>query len=361
MKGTISSLIYSLPKSLCLLIVNGLTYLGMNLKLKLIGPRICHLTLPSTCDHNCPFCITDVHGKGRLHGRKTLTFDEIKTIIDYSLNELTLKFNLTSNGEPLLYPHLKSLILYIQHRSKGKAEIQIVTNGTSLKKEDLDFYASNNISFWISLHSVVFDSWKQMHRPLHHEQEKYSILLNNILEFSKKGIDLTIHCVVTKLNYKDLNELPNFLTTIRIKHFSLTRLIDFEELKLNNSEELELEKIIANLKNELDKLRINHNLDGFEIMIEEDQNTESSDPGFYELNRCYMPFLMRPITDSGLVKSCNGGPVLGAFNDKTTINKEKDFLIATSNIRKTKGVVDQCQCSSCPQLVMNKIANKYCL
>ena len=333
----------------------------MNLKHRFIGPRICHLTLPSTCDHNCPFCITDVHGKGRLQGRGTLKFEDVKTIIDNALNELTLKFNFTSNGEPLLYPQIKSLISYIQSRSKGKANIQIITNGTSIKDEDLEFYKDNNVSFWISLHSPVYESWLQMHQPLHHQKEKFEKLQMNIENISKLGINLTLHCVVTKLNYKDLLKIPDFIKHLKMNQFSLTRLIDHEELKLSNDQELELEGILLELQKGLNILGIKHNLEGFEIMRDEQHDDETSEPSFYELNRCYMPFLMRPITDTGYVKSCNGGPVLGLYNDLKTYQKENVFLKEASNIKNSKGVVDQCQCSSCPQLAMNKIANKYCL
>lgn len=360
MKNLILSIFYSLPKPICLLAVNALTYLGMNLKYRFIGPRICHLTLPSTCDHNCPFCITDVHGKGRLVGRKTISYEDVIAIIDKAIDELTLKFNFTSNGEPLLYPQLKQLITYIHTRTRGKANIQIITNGTSLKTEDLNFYKDKNVSFWISLHSPEFESWIKMHQPLHHQSEKFEKLKNNIAEISKLGIDLTLHCVVTKLNYKDLIKIPNFLKSKTINYFSLTRLIDFEELKLSNDQERELEDILLELKNGLNLLGVRHNLDGFEIMLDEQHDDEESEPSFYELNRCYMPFLMRPITDSGYIKSCNGGPVLGSFDDLLTYKKEEVFLKAAANIRKSNGVVDQCQCSSCPQLVMNKIANKYC-
>ncbi len=333
----------------------------MNLKFRFIGPRICHLTLPSTCDHNCPFCITDIHGKGRLVGRKTISYEEVKAIIDQAIGELTLKFNFTSNGEPLLYPQIKPLISYIQSRSKGKANIQIITNGTSLKQEDLQFFKDNNVSFWISLHSPVFESWLLMHQPLHHQNEKFEKLRSNIDNISKIGINLTLHCVVTNLNYKDLIKIPSFIKAKRINYFSLTRLIDYDELALSNDEELELEDILIELKNGLNLLGVKHNLDGFEIMLEEQHEDEHNEPSFYELNRCYMPFLMRPITDTGYIKSCNGGPVLGSFDDQLSYKKERAFLKAASNIKKTKGIVDQCQCSSCPQLVMNKIANKYCL
>lgn len=333
----------------------------MNLKFKFIGPRICHLTLPSTCDHNCPFCITDIHGKGRLQGRDTLSFEEVKTIIDNALNELTLKFNFTSNGEPLLYPQIKSLISYIQNRSKGKADIQIITNGTSIKHDELDFYKTHNVAFWISLHSVVFESWVQMHQPLHHQKEKFQKLSKTIELISQKGMNLTLHFVITKLNYKHLVKIPEFIKDKKVSHLSLTRLIDHNDFKLSNDEELELEGIIQELKTSLNSNGINHNLEGFEAMLEEDQMESSNELSFYEQNRCYMPFLMRPITDSGQIKSCNGGPSLGSYKDNETYLNEENFFKAALDIKKTNGVVDQCQCSSCPQLVMNKIANKYCL
>lgn len=332
----------------------------MNMKFRLVGPRICHLTLPSTCDHHCPFCITDIHGKGRLLGRETLTFNQMKQIVDQALSELTLRFNFTSNGEPLLYPHLKDLIEYIHQQSKGKGSVQIITNGTSLKASELKFYHSRHVSFWISLHSSSYESWLLMHRPLHHQKEKFDTLKTNIQEISRLGIGLTLHCVVTRLNYKDLPLIADFINGLNLNQFSLTRLIDHEELKLSYEQEQELGVIVDQLKQRLNQQSIKHNLEGFEIMLEEDQNDDSTQSSFYQTNRCYLPFLMRPITDSGQIKSCNAGMILGSYNDKKTYLNEKKFLKAAVNIIKTNGVVDQCQCSSCPQLVMNKIANKYC-
>lgn len=358
----LSRVILKLPKDLCLAIVNGLIVAGMYLKVRLVGPRILHLTLPSGCDHDCPFCITDIHGKGKLEGREVLSFEDIQKLVDDSIAQLTLKFNFTSNGEPLLYSKLDKLIEYIYQKSHGKAEIQIITNGTSLKNNKLEFYKKYNVSFWVSLHSSVFESWQQMHRPLHHAKEKFEALNINLKMLSSLGVRVTIHSVVTKLNINDLKHLGSFVSEVGAKNLSLTRLIDHDELKPSQAQEIEFEAVLLSLKVELDANGVAHNLDGFEIMLEEGQDgADDDEPTFYQKNRCYINFLMKPVTDEGIVKVCNGGYALGNVKDKSIKAKEKQFRSQSLSIAKNKGRVSNCNCDACPQLVMNKIANKYVL
>lgn len=361
MPKALIKLIYLLPKPICLAVVNGLIFFGINLGKRLVGPRILHLTLPSSCDHNCPFCITDIHGKGSLKGRSVLSYEKIIEIIDQSLSDLTLKFNFTSNGEPMLYPQLEKLIIYIKSKSRGNADIQIITNGTSIKEDKIDFYKRNNVSFWLSLHSCEYESWLKVHRPVHSQRLKFDSLLENIKRMNDAGIKLTVHCVVTNLNYSDLDKIPEFIRQNGVKDFSLTRLIDNPELQLSKEQESQLDLTLVSLKNQLNQAGVSHNLDGFEIMLHDAQDSQETneDSSFYEENKCYINFLMKPVTDEGFIKSCNAGYVLGSVFDRSINDKEKSFRNAGLDIVNQGGLVDGCNCESCPQLVMNKIANKY--
>lgn len=193
---------------------------------------------------------------------------------------------------------------------------------------------------------------------MHSERLKFDKLMLIIRKLSEAKIKITVHCVVTKLNFQDLIHIPDFLILNHIKNFSLTRLIDHQDLGLDEDEEANLGDILEQLKEKLCKTSIQHNLDGFEIMLQ-DADKSQVEPSFYEKNNCYINFLMKPITEEGVIKSCNAGYSLGSVYDESIDEKEVLFRKACLNINKQNGLVDKCQCDACPQLVMNKIANQY--
>ena len=144
----------------------------MLFKKALVGPRILQISLPSGCNHNCPFCITDIHGEGSSKGRDTMSVEDIKSAISQAAKEYTLKFNLVSNGEPLMYPQIKEVTDHIVKETRGHGSIKIITNGTLVEKLGIDYINENEIELWLSLHSGDFETWNRCHRSMAKEPEK---------------------------------------------------------------------------------------------------------------------------------------------------------------------------------------------
>ncbi len=355
----------------------------MFLRKQILGPRNIQISIPSGCDHDCVFCITDIHGKGAPHHREVMSFEDICLIIDSALEMCTLNIHFVSNGEPLLYPRIQELIDYTWAKSRGKCEIKIVTNGTSLKKNEKlnpKYLKSRNVVLWLSLHCGEFSVWTKIHRPKFNPEKKFEDLKEFLKDFNKISPgSLTLHNVMCSLNYEHTESILEFALETGSKDVSFGQLSKFDELQITTAEEKVLLEKLNSLKSEFARHKIRTNIHHFVIARSflkkevnetlEDSSSENTKTtsviktNFYDENDCYISWLFSPIDDSGNVRSCGPGRFLGTIKEnsyKEIIQKGfPGFILESTQISKTKKNVKDCQCESCPHVPMNSIANHY--
>jgi len=109
-----------------------------------------HVSPEGYCNLNCPYCSVSKRTK---HGR--IPFGLIKgyitELIKYGLKAVIL----TGGGEPLFYPEIDELIMWLKHK---QLKIGLITNGTVSKH--LTDLAWSKLS-WVRVSLSVFDEWEQ--------------------------------------------------------------------------------------------------------------------------------------------------------------------------------------------------------
>lgn len=363
-----------LPIPLARAWVAGLIALGMlSRKWQFVGPRILNITLPAGCNHDCVFCITEVHGSGAVGSRPVLSFEQISGVIESALSEGTLHVQLTSQGESALYPGIAQLLDRIHRRSRGRAVVQIVTNGTHLEKIGIERILRQRIRLWISLHSSEESTWRKIHRPI--GPSRLDELKRNLALITRKKPSLvTIHNVVCNINYEKLDATVNWAIQARIKNLFFGRMYRFPELQLTTEQEQQVARQMISLEPQLKAAGIKNNLASYRLVAVAKPAQPPTVPPpqpvapalrpsnqYYQSNSCFISWLYSPVSEEGIVSSCGRGRNWGSIKDQTWDQifsaRVRDFRQEGMRISQTGGGIEGCGCSECPHIQMNSIAN----
>ncbi len=368
--------IYVLPRPLGRAVVGGLTFLGMLSKKQFLGPRNLQMAIPSGCDHACEFCITDIHGKGAPKNRQTLSFEELTAQVDSALEILCLNINLVSTGEPTLYPKLTDLIDHIWKKSRGRATIKIVTNGTSLWKFSPEYFRDRNVVLWLSLHSGLEENWKSIHMPLSQADEKFSRMREWLIWYNRIAPEsVTLHNVISKQNQDYLDSILAFARETRSRDVFFGRLYGFPHLQLSASEEKSVLEKLLRLEPSFKDLGIRTNVANFKFVAisqDEDKGADNakevtekilSSRDFYKSHDCYITWLFSTVDDTGQLLACGKGRLIGNTRqtpyEELFLRESPKLIEDTTNISKRGTSVPGCHCLDCPHIQMNVTANKY--
>ncbi len=194
-------------------------------------PQILNIFFPGKCNLQCRYCF--------VHKQKE-DFNEIdehaiKSAVDIFLNYPGKKKSLSFNGgEPLLeWELVKNIYTYAEKQARKKEvllEGVVVTNGTLLKQEHVEFFKKYKISFRISI-----DGDKKTHdkmRPfkIKNGKSSFEVILRNLQKIKFGSLQLSASLVfgpktVTQLldnikflqqqNFKYVDFYPEIYTTWR--------------------------------------------------------------------------------------------------------------------------------------------------
>lgn len=357
------------------LFVAGLTFLGMLLKKQCLGPRNLQVAIPSGCDHACEFCITDIHGMGAAKNRDVLGHEEITKQIDSALSILCLNINLVSTGEPTLYPRLTDLIDHIWRRSRGRASVKIVTNGSSLWRFDPQYLKSRNVVLWLSLHSGDEKNWRSIHRPLTQANEKFEKMKRWLSAFNRLAPGrVTLHSVITKQNMSFLPSILEFARETGCRDVFFGRLYGFPQLQLSSQEERQVLQDLTALEREFKAGAIKTNIESFRfVAISQADGKDSGEAApsdeplssrdFYRSHDCYISWLFSTVDDVGQVLACGKGRLIGNTREhdygEIFLNEAPRLIRETTSISARGTNVSGCHCQDCPHIQMNALANRY--
>ncbi len=331
-----------------------LRYAGMLSKRKVFcGPHFLILTLPSTCNHRCVFCLT-----GGLKDKEndSLSFKEIQSVVKEAYELKIKELILNSVGETLLYPRIKELIAYIYKLTQGKMKLKIVTNGTNLEFLGNDFIEKHGIDLWVSLHGGDFETWQTTHRPNGDAFNQYTNLKKTLaLLQSNKKICISIHVVVYSGNYNKLDSLIGFCRDTGIKRVNFQFVRNNLSLSLNNEQKKYFLKIAPTLNKDFQHYGIRNNLRTLMKVFSRDGYIEA----FYKSNMCFLGWLLCVVWHNGNIVGCCAGKKIANIRQQSLKEVWRIWLKDFRNEGvKTRGLVSGCDCNNCPHLDMNIIANK---
>jgi len=300
--------------------VNARVVAGMyTRRLQFAGPRILQIRVPATCDHHCVFCISlSSESAERRSGTATFDYDRCLRLMDRASELGTLKFNLCSLGETLLFPKLKPLILHIRDASRGAAVIKLVTHGTAIADVGIDFFLENRTHFWLSLHGGDFETWHRIHRSdASDPRAQFDRLRRSIRALtSSRRCPVTLHNVVSVHNYDKLAGILDFALETGVRDLSFTAVRGFSKHMLGEPERARLRAELPALRRAMRKHGVRTNLGSFVLdLASEDgagpRHWAKNGSGFYNTKRCYIGWLMTFVDVDGRIVPCCRGKELG--------------------------------------------------
>ena len=191
-----------------------------------IEKYVVNLHLLEACNFRCKYCFA------HFNYMKMLPVNTWKSIVDNISSSINVKrFNL-AGGEPLLYPDLQELMLYI--KEKG-FEVSIITNGFLLTEEFIK--RNKGVLDCIGISVDSFDTDTLIN--LNCKTSKGEILdKNRLLSICKLinecDIDLKINTVVSKLNYNQ--DLSPVLKDIKIDRWKILKMKLYQDCGFDNSD-----------------------------------------------------------------------------------------------------------------------------
>ncbi len=179
-----------------------------------------HIRLLTYCNNNCMFCLASDTKK------QIFPFSKIKKELDIGIKENATRLVL-SGGEPTIHPKIVDIIHYAN--KIGYEQIQLITNGRMLSYfkflHKLIKAGLTEVTFSIHGHN------KNLHESLTRVPGSFTQIvkaIRNAVYFQdKKELVVNADVVITKLNYKYLPHIINFLSKIGIKEVDLLQVIPF--------------------------------------------------------------------------------------------------------------------------------------
>lgn len=186
--------------------------------------------LSQRCNLACTYCYAK-----DAHSDQVLDFNVLKKcvdfVIDYPVNK-TKRFTFIGGGEPTLtWPLLRESIEYIRNRNcEQKVNCSVVTNGTLLTKEKLDFFYKNQVRIVLSFE--ILKQVQDIQRPLASGRSSFGRVSEALTYIKQSGV--TCDCIrstITNLNVEDMTLMVQQLA----ENYSFIRYVDLEPVTDKNN------------------------------------------------------------------------------------------------------------------------------
>ena len=170
------------------------------------APIYMTLGITSGCNYRCKHC-----GNNSVVPKETdLTNEEIYKLLDEMMDLNLLKINFTG-GEPTTNPHLIEYIRCV----KGKIpRITMTTNGSLITDE----FAKKLKDAGLNMAKISIDGLSNFHNQFRNFDNAYEKAIDAIKNFQNNGIEVRVQSTLTKHNTKDLLELMEVLSDLKISH-----------------------------------------------------------------------------------------------------------------------------------------------
>lgn len=198
-------------------------------------PRVIYWECTLKCNYKCIHCYSF---SSKASAQKEMCLSTVKKLIE-EIAEKGAEFLSIGGGEPLLYPHLFSVIRFA--KEKG-IEVEISTNGSLLTKENLKRLKESGLRYLqISLNAAD----EKIHSKIT-QRKNFRKIIENIKKAKREGFIVSICTTLMKLNIEQIFEIINLSANLKCNNFRAILLQEIGRAKEN------LEKIYVE-KNKLKK------------------------------------------------------------------------------------------------------------
>lgn len=200
------------------------------------------LLVTNSCNFRCRYCFVS-------KGISNMSFDICKDAIDKLImctknkgyDNLLISF---AGGEPLLnFDLIKEVVMYYKNVNDINISYRIITNGSLINQDIVDFIKENNIDVTVSLDSIK--KFNDKSRSYANGLGTYDDVIKNIKLLNKNGIVPLINSVITSDNYKYLTKYIKLLLKLDVKiAFTIERAIDNKLPSIFNYKDEVIKEII---------------------------------------------------------------------------------------------------------------------
>ncbi len=205
------------------------------------------LHLTNTCNLACPYCYLRKTSEHMDWPTAQAAVDRLVTLAQrYAYPALKLKY---AGGEPLLrFAFLQRVHAYAQQRTTEaglKLEAVVITNGTLLHTEQVDYFTQQGIAVAVSLDGLGPDHDRQ--RPFPNGEGSFEIVARNLIQARSAGAELNVNITVTDWNLDGLPKLVAWLLSENLP-FSLNFYRENDCAGAHPDLNLHNERLIAGLR-----------------------------------------------------------------------------------------------------------------
>ncbi len=170
----------------------------------------------SKCNLSCLYCYNHWKRENEKNPELNSFNMAIKTL--KRLYSIAYPQNITiSGGEPLLAERVNEIVLFCRMK---KSNVSIITNGTIVEKSSYDQLINLGVNlFELPLHSYK----KEEHNKMTNSKDSFDKTVETINYLISKGVNVVVVIIITKINYKSLEETLNYCLKIGIKKIMLNR------------------------------------------------------------------------------------------------------------------------------------------
>jgi len=280
---------------------------------KKIYPIYVEISPSGICNHRCRFCAFDYLG----YNKGFADFFNLKKAIKDMQKGGVKSISLSGEGEPLLHPQIKELILYIHSL---KIDVALTTNGTYLKKELVQDILPALTWIKVSLDAGLPKTHFKIHRPA---KEEFLEILENLKIAAEIRKKIKARCtlggqlLLLEENYLEIEILAKKLKEIGFDYLAIKpysqhlKSINREYANIKYKKYLYLEKKVRKLNDK--KFKVIFRKHTFEKLFEKRP---------YKI--CHaVPFFWVHLATNGDVYSC--GNFIGDERFKLGNYNEKSF------------------------------------
>ena len=195
---------------------------------------ILYLILTNNCNFGCKYCFLD-NNPNNEHHHESMTKEIAETAIA-KFYEHTIKYNIESpmilfyGGEPLMCKGLLQYCVEYSRRFTTRWRYSIISNGTLVDEEFVEFCKNNNINVGISLDGPkwIHDTnriYRESGKPTYDDCFKAVTLLKNA------GVPYCISLVISDIVLNNCEELFNWIKENKIQNvfYNLMHFCSFSE------------------------------------------------------------------------------------------------------------------------------------
>jgi MoaA/NifB/PqqE/SkfB family radical SAM enzyme len=171
------------------------------------NPTLCIFEVTKKCNSRCNMCSIWENASNN-----EMTLPEFKKVF-HKLNELGICEVMVQGGEPLMHRNIKDILVFLTKHFG----VRVVTNGTLLTSDFVDFLKKHSIALTISLDSLS----RKRYFAIRGIDSLDAVLKNIELLENKKYFNVLFHCTVSKVNAGEVFKIRDFVTE---KGFSFSAL-----------------------------------------------------------------------------------------------------------------------------------------